>query len=71
MSPDEGDELVEKYEGKRPASIDILLEFLDMDEQEFEDLVSKMVVPPQKPFFEKIEIGVRTKDFSSWYREKN
>jgi len=70
MSPDEGDELVEKYEGKRPASIEILLEFLDMDEQEFEDLVSKMAVPPQKPFFEKIEIGVRTKDFSSWYREK-
>jgi hypothetical protein len=61
--------LIDKFEGKRPASLDLLLEYLEMSEREFEDLVQEMAVPPNKPFFDKIPIGRKTHDFDSWYRE--
>lgn len=65
----EAQNLIQKFEGQRPASLDLLLDYLEMSEQEFEDLVSEMVVPPNKPFFENIPVGKKTHDFSNWYRE--
>jgi N-acetyl sugar amidotransferase len=69
MAKQEAEELIEKFEGKRPASLDLLLEYLEMSEGEFEELVQEMAVPPNKPFFETIPIGRKTHDFDSWYRE--
>lgn len=70
MERDEADKLISEYEGKRPPSLDILLEYLDMSESEFQEVVMDMAVPPQKPFFESIQIGPKTDDFGSWYRER-
>jgi N-acetyl sugar amidotransferase len=66
----QADELVETFEGKRPPSLDLLLEYLEMDEPEFEELVSQMAISPHKPFFDSIPVGPKTPDFEKWYREK-
>jgi hypothetical protein len=69
MEKDEAEKLIQEHEGRRPASLDLLLEYLEMSEDEFESLVDEMVVAPNKPFFDKIPVGKKTHDFNSWYRE--
>lgn len=63
------DELVAKYEGKRPPSLEIFLEYLDLTEDEFNQIVLKTVVPPFKPDFDNMEDAPKTWDFDQWYRE--
>ncbi len=70
ISHSEANELIEKYEGKRPPSLDLLLEYLEMSEEEFQEVVASMVIPPQKPFFDSIPVGPKTDDFNDWYRER-
>ena len=68
ISEDDAQQLIQDFEGKRPPSLDILLGYLEMSEDEFNDIAVKMSVPPHKPFFEKIPIGPQTHDFEQWYR---
>lgn len=65
----EADKLVAEWEGKRPPSLELFLEFLDMSEGEFNDIVGKLVVPPYKPEFHTIQWAKKTPDFDRWYRE--
>jgi hypothetical protein len=69
MEKPEADALVGSFEGQRPPSLDLLLEYLDISEQEFQAIVSEMAVTPHKPFFESIPVGKKTHDFGLWYRE--
>ena len=41
MTKNEAQELIQEYEGKKPPSLEIFLEYLDMEETEFNDIVSK------------------------------
>ena len=70
MTKTEADELIDKYEGKKPPSLEIFLEYLGMEESEFNEIVSKTVVPPNKPNFN-AEWSPKTWDFDQLYREKN
>ena len=63
------DQLVAEFEGKRPPSLDLFLEYLDLTEDEFNQIVLKTVVPPFKPDFENMESAPKTWDFDQWYRE--
>jgi len=47
-----GLKLVEKFEGFRPASLDYLLDILDMTEEEFNEILSKQSVSPYVHNFE-------------------
>lgn len=69
LGKDEADHLIEEWEGKKPPSLEIFLEFLEMTEDEFNEIVTKLVVPPYKPDFKVIKWGKRTADFDRWYRE--
>lgn len=69
MSATEANKLINEFEGKRPPSLDLLLEYMEMSEEEFQEIVSGMVVPPQKPFFDSIPVGPKTHDFGVWHRE--
>ena len=69
MTKEIADSLILKWEGKKPASLEIFLEYLDMSESEFNDIISKLIVPPFKPDFSSIETGDKTLDFEKWYRE--
>lgn len=48
LTREEGLELTQKYDGRRPAALDRFLRILDIDEQQFIDVVSKHVVAPNK-----------------------
>ena len=71
MTKNDADTLIEEFEGKKPPSLEIFLEYLEMDENEFNEIVSKTVVPPHKPDFSKNEWSPKTSDFDEIYREKN
>lgn len=70
LDQDFADELIAEYEGKRPASLDLLLEYAGMTEDELNQVIGDMAVFPHKPFFESIPVGKPPADFPSWYREK-
>jgi len=66
----EAERLVHEFENKRPPSLDIFLEYLDITEEEFNNIVLNTVVPPFQPDFDAITPGKKTWDFDMWYREK-
>lgn len=70
VTKQEADRLISEFEGKKPPSLEIFLEYLDLSEQEFNDIVVQTVVPPHQPCFENICSASKTHDFVQWYREK-
>lgn len=70
MSKSEADLLVEKFDGRKPASLINLLEYLELSEEEFNEIVKKTVVSPHVPNFESIQSARAPADFNNWYREK-
>jgi N-acetyl sugar amidotransferase len=66
----EADKLVAAYEGTKPPSLEVFLEYLEMSEDEFNAIVSNTVVAPHQPDFKAIRWGKRMHDFERWYREK-
>lgn len=69
ISKSEADKLVDNYEGQKPRSLQIFLEYLEMSEDEFNENVRKLAVPPFQPNFEKIPLAPKTSDFDTWYRD--
>lgn len=69
IEKEKADELIAEWEGKKPPSLEIFLEYLDMKEEEFNQIVDKLVVPPFKPDYEVIQWSKKTPDFQRWYRE--
>ena len=56
-------------EGRRPPSLDILLGYLGMTEEEFNETVKRTEVPPYEHDYSKTEPAPPTWDFAQWYRE--
>jgi N-acetyl sugar amidotransferase len=69
LDKNEAEKLVAEWEGKKPPSLELFLEFLDINEVEFNEIVDKLVIPPHKPEFETIRWAKKTHDFDKWYRE--
>ena len=69
ITKEEGQELVDKYEGRKPPSLDIFLDYVGLDENEFNEIVSHTIVPPNTPDFGKNEWAPKTWDYERWYRE--
>lgn len=63
------DKLIAEYEGRKPPSLTLFLEYLGITEDQFNHIVAKTVVPPFKPDFEGMEFAPKTHDFDRWYRE--
>ena len=59
-------ELVEKYDGKRPESLDHFLEMLSLTEDEFNKIGLQHTVPPHITDFENIETGQMLPDRTDW-----
>lgn len=71
MAREEAMEWIENFEGKRPESLTVFLEYMGISEQEFNDTVAKFVVPPFEPNFDAIPRGKPAHDMDEWYREDN
>lgn len=69
MSRAEAEKIV-ALEGRRPESVKLLLEYMDMNEEEFEAILKKHAIPPYIHDFAAEKMAEKTWDFNSWYREK-
>lgn len=69
ITKEHGQELVDQFEGRKPPSLELFLDYVGLDESEFNAIVGNTVVPPNKPDFGKNEWAPKTWDFDRWYRE--
>jgi len=69
MSRAEAEKIV-ALEGRRPESVKLLLEYMDMGEEEFETILKKHAIPPYVHDFAAEKMAEKTWDFNYWYREK-
>lgn len=63
-------EKIVALEGRRPQSIDLLLEYMDMSDEEFQKILTQHAIPPYKHDFSAEKLAEKTWDFDYWYREK-
>lgn len=68
MNRNEGQHLIEDYEGKRPPSLDIFLEFIGLTEEEFLEVAMSHQVSPYEHDPTKTLPGAKTHDFAAWSR---
>lgn len=69
MSSEQQRELVAEYEGRKPASLPIFLEYLGLSEEQFNDIVAKTAVSPWEPDTHAIQWADKPHDYGRWYRE--
>lgn len=70
ITKEHGRQLVEDFEGRRPPSLSLFLDYVGLDEHEFNEIVKKTVVPPNVPEFGSNEWAPKTWDYDRWYREE-
>ena len=66
MTREKALELVKKYDGKRPASLDYFLKMIDMTEEEFMDIALTHVIKPHVFIKEEIKPGKKLWDQDLW-----
>jgi N-acetyl sugar amidotransferase len=71
MTTAEAQKWIDSYEGKKPQSLGIFLDYMGITEKEFNEIILKFVVAPHVPDFDNIELGVKPHDMDEWYTEKN
>lgn len=59
------------FDGKKPHSLEIFLEYMGITEDEFKEIISKMTVYPNHPNFDSNDYSKKLDDFELWYRENN
>ena len=69
MSREEGERLVQAYEGRRPPSLDIFLEVVGLTVAEFLEIAMSHQVSPYSHDPAATQAGERTDDFDRWSRE--
>ena len=69
ITPEEGRKLVAEYEGKRPPSLDLFLDFIGMTEEDFIDIAMSHQVSPYEHHPELTVNGAKTHDFDQWMRQ--
>lgn len=70
MTTEEGQKIIDEFEGRKPHSLKVFLEYIGMSEQTFNEIVNDAVVEPFKPDFN-MPMAEKPVDFDKWYREIN
>jgi hypothetical protein len=63
--------LSEKYDGQRPASLDLFLEYVGLTEAEFQEIASGLSVHPYNHDFTNESESEGLWDMDLWYRERS
>jgi N-acetyl sugar amidotransferase len=71
MTTAEALEMNKRYDGRRPPSLDLFLEYVGLTEAEFNEIATGMAIPPYEHDFEARVAAPKTWDFDQWYREDN
>jgi len=66
MTREKAIEITKEYAGLRPSSLDSFVEFLQITEQEFYEILNKLTVHPWKPDLTKLKDGSPLPDMNSW-----
>jgi hypothetical protein len=62
-------DLIQKYEGKKPKSLQIFLDFIGLTEKEFFEIaISHAVSPWEFDMESTMEESKKMKDFDEWYK---
>ena len=73
MTRKEGLELTKLYDGKRPKSLNLLLDIMGITEEEFLKIVNNHVISPQQPLtkekFERSNSNTVPSDIEQWYQK--
>ncbi len=69
MAREDAMELIRGYEGKRPPSLDLFLNFIGLTEEEFVQIAMSHAVSPYEHDPSKIVPGKKLHDFNVWMRE--
>jgi N-acetyl sugar amidotransferase len=71
MTPEEARRLNAEFDGRRPPSLAVFLEYVGLTEDEFNTIVKGMAIPPYEHDFAATPDAAATWDFDRWYREDN
>ncbi len=66
MNHDDGMQLINEWEGRRPPSLDLFLDFIGLTEQEFMEVALSHQVSPHVHDAAAITPGTKTADFDKW-----
>ncbi len=69
MDREDGLALIEKYEGKRPPSLDLFLDFVGLTEDEFLEIAQSHLVSPHSHNQDLIVPGEKMHDFDKWSKD--
>lgn len=69
LNKEEGEHLIRAYEGRRPPSLDLFLDFVGLTEHEFLEVAMGHQVSPYEHHPELTEDGAKTHDFDAWSRD--
>ena len=65
---DKAKELI-KYEGKKPQSLEIFLDYVGLTEKEFNTICKSMSIPPYDHDFKSNKFAEKTRDFDKWQKD--
>lgn len=69
ISREEAMRLIKKYEGRKPRSLEVFLKYIGISEEEFNEIVSRHVIPPATPVNpEKLSYSDKLWDQDLWFR---
>ena len=68
ISRDQAQAMIEEFEGKRPPSLDLFLEYVGITEEEFYTIALSHQVSPWSFDVKTIRNGEKTPDYDSWLR---
>ncbi len=69
LKKEDGEKLIAEYEGRRPPSLDLFLQFVGLTEQEFTEIAMAHQVSPYRHDPQKTLPGQRTADFERWNKD--
>lgn len=69
LTKEEGQKLIDAYEGKRPPSLDLFLDFIGLTEKEFIDIAMSHQVSPYVHDVQKTKPGEKMPDYDVWSRD--
>lgn len=71
MTTEQARSINEDFDGRRPPSLEVFLEYMGLSEAEFNEIVASTAIPPYKHNFSENKTAKPLWDSIQWYREDN
>jgi len=69
MTREDAMEFIKKYEGTKPRSLEVFLEYVGITEEEFNEIVAKHLIPPAHTSIQRHFRWEKAVDQDMWFRE--